>query len=164
MRLYEDTSLRDAISDDPANTLLKWAEDKVVALAEKHEDEEAFEGEFKTLRRLIKTMNRYGGRQGTMDGEERDRNIWVSWWNGHNLWALPVKQPKADDMIQAQSVLSEEDGINALIDMLEPTSDEESNSMQETSTVAGGLMSGFKKASSSADGLDPLQEPLFRRR
>jgi len=174
MRLYEDTSLRDAISDDPANTLLKWAEDKVIALAEKHDDDEAFEDEFKTLRRLIKTMNRYGGRQGAMDGEEKQKYMGKLVERAQSL-GLPVKQPKADDMIQAQGVLSEEDGINALIDMLAPSSDEhkQADSIKKASTVAGGLVAGLKKASSTADGLvaglkkasstadglDPTQEP-----
>ena len=123
MRLYEDPSLRDAIADDPANTLLKWAEDKVVALAEKHEDEEAFEDEFKTLRRLIKTMNRYGGRQNDMDGEEKQKHVGKLVERAQAL-GYPVKQPKADDMVQAQGAVSESDGIQALIDMLEPSSDE----------------------------------------
>lgn len=64
MRLYENADLRDELTDDEAETLLKWAETQLTLLDTPALDDEAYEAQVDTLMRLIKQMNRYAGRQG----------------------------------------------------------------------------------------------------
>lgn len=61
MRLYENETLTENLTDDAAQTLLRWAEAQIMALAENNEDETAFEELFTTLRRLTRTMNTFAG-------------------------------------------------------------------------------------------------------
>ncbi len=67
MRLYENESLTENLTDDAAKTLLRWAEAQVMTLAENNEDETAFEDLFATLRRLTRTMNTFAGLAAQMD-------------------------------------------------------------------------------------------------
>ncbi len=72
MRLYESASLRDELTDDEAEHLLKWAEAEVARLDESGADDDAFEARVDTLMRLLKQMNRYAGRQGQIAAQGVD--------------------------------------------------------------------------------------------
>ncbi|MEQ8673975.1 MAG: hypothetical protein RLP44_32320 [Aggregatilineales bacterium] len=67
IQLYENESLTENLTDDAAQTLLKWAEAQIMTLAENNEDEAAFEELFTTLRRLTRTMNTFAGLAAQMD-------------------------------------------------------------------------------------------------
>ena len=67
IRLYENESLTENLTDDAAKTLLRWAEAQIMTLAENNEDETAFEDLFTTLRRLTRTMNTFAGLAAQMD-------------------------------------------------------------------------------------------------
>lgn len=118
-QLYEDPSLRDEISDDPAGTLLKWAEKKLVALAEKHDNEEAFEEEFATLRQLIKSMNRFTARERMMDEIEKEGQVGQLVERAQAL-GLPAEKPPVSTF-SAQALIPEEARIHTLIEMLDPS-------------------------------------------
>lgn len=64
MRLYENADLRDELTDDEAERLLKWAEAELTGLDTPALDDVAFEAQVDTLMTLLKQMNRYAGRQG----------------------------------------------------------------------------------------------------
>jgi hypothetical protein len=57
-RLYEDASLTEDLSDEPAQHLLKWAEGKLAALGQTIHDEAVFDDAAKALRSLVKLINR----------------------------------------------------------------------------------------------------------
>jgi hypothetical protein len=57
-RLYEDASLTEDLSDEPAQHLLQWAESKLAALGQTIHDEAVFDDAAKALRSLIKLINR----------------------------------------------------------------------------------------------------------
>ena len=44
-RLYESADVRDELTDDEAETLLKWAEDELIRLDESGADDETFEAQ-----------------------------------------------------------------------------------------------------------------------
>ncbi len=73
MRLYESASLRDELTDDEAQHLLKWAEAEVVRLDELGVDDDAFDAQVDTLMRLLKQMNRYAGKQGQISAQGVDQ-------------------------------------------------------------------------------------------
>ncbi len=58
MRLYEDAALRGDLSDAPAERLLKWAEDKLMALDESASDDASFTSGERAIYAIIKDMNR----------------------------------------------------------------------------------------------------------
>lgn len=66
MRLYEDASLRGDLTDEPADRLLKWAEDKLIALDETADDDAAFEAGAEAILASIKQVNRKVGE--TLEG------------------------------------------------------------------------------------------------
>lgn len=56
-RLYESAALRGELTDDPANRVLKWAEDQLIALDETAADDAAFEAGEAALIAKIKQIN-----------------------------------------------------------------------------------------------------------
>ncbi|MBI1257760.1 MAG: hypothetical protein GC204_09845 [Chloroflexi bacterium] len=72
-RLYESADVRDELTDDEAETLLKWAEDELVRLDESGADDETFDAKVITLMDLLKQMNRYAGKQGQFSAQADDR-------------------------------------------------------------------------------------------
>ncbi|MBK8027621.1 MAG: hypothetical protein IPK19_41140 [Chloroflexi bacterium] len=57
MRLYEDSSLRDGLTDEPAARLLRWAEDQLIALDESGVDDAAFEEGVTGILASVKQIN-----------------------------------------------------------------------------------------------------------
>lgn len=72
MRLYESADLRDELTDEEAENLLKWAEGEIVRLDQFAADDEVFDAQVVTLMDLIKGVNRYAGRQGQVSPQAVD--------------------------------------------------------------------------------------------
>ena len=70
MRLYEDSSLTDDLTDNAAMILQQWGETQLRKLGEKHDDSELFEDDFKLLRKVMKGISRYTWRRKEMMPEE----------------------------------------------------------------------------------------------
>jgi hypothetical protein len=68
-RLYEDADVRDELRDDEANTLLKWAEDRLTQLAAQAATDEEFDAKASQFRSLLKGMNRLVGNRSTLDAD-----------------------------------------------------------------------------------------------
>jgi hypothetical protein len=58
---YEDPDLRDSLTDDEAEVLLRWAGEQAARLDASGADDAAFEALAAELRRLVKQINRYAG-------------------------------------------------------------------------------------------------------
>jgi hypothetical protein len=58
---YEDPDLRDSLTDDEAEVLLRWAAEQAARLDASGADEAAFDELTGQLRRLVKQINRYAG-------------------------------------------------------------------------------------------------------
>ena len=72
-RLYEDMSLRDELTDDEANALLKWGEEEITRLANDsaNADESAFDNAMSNLRKVLGGLNRIVGRGPDMPAEQQ---------------------------------------------------------------------------------------------
>jgi|GEM_PF-3934214 len=72
-RLYEDMSLRDELTDDEANALLKWGEEEITRLANDsaNADESAFDNAMSSLRKVLGGLNRIVGRGADMPAEQQ---------------------------------------------------------------------------------------------
>ena len=70
--LYENVSARDELTDEEAETLLKWGEEQIMRLADQELDEEQFELAFDTLSGLVRRMNRMAARWGQMPPEDQE--------------------------------------------------------------------------------------------
>lgn len=64
-KLYESPSLRDDLNDDAATVLLQWGETQVEKLASDHPEE--FEAYTRSLRQLLKRINRFVGQREFQD-------------------------------------------------------------------------------------------------
>lgn len=58
---YEDPDLRDSLTDDEAEVLLRWASEQAARLDASGADDAAFDALATELRRLVKQINRYAG-------------------------------------------------------------------------------------------------------
>ena len=71
-RLYENADLRDELTDEEADTLLKWAEAELTRIDAASADDASFEAQADTLMSLLKRMNRFAGRQGQISAQGVD--------------------------------------------------------------------------------------------
>lgn len=73
MRLYENADLRDELTDDEADQMLKWAEGELARLDAAAPDDAAFEAQVETLMDMLKKLNRFAGRQGQFSAQSTDQ-------------------------------------------------------------------------------------------
>ncbi|MBC7870750.1 MAG: hypothetical protein H7Y09_07905 [Chitinophagaceae bacterium] len=118
IRLYDDSSLTDELTDEPAKVLLKWAETQLPKLAERYYEEETFEDAFKTLRGLMKGMGRLTGQRETMLPEEQQEALQKMFDRSTQL-DYKATADLTDVYLEKQTILSEQDHVNALIAWLE---------------------------------------------
>ena len=70
--LYENISARDELTDEQAETLLRWGEAQITRLADQELDEETFELVFDTLSGMIRRINRLAARRGQLQVEDME--------------------------------------------------------------------------------------------
>ncbi len=73
MRLYENADLRDELTDDEADQVLKWAEAELTRLDSSAPDDAAFEAQVDTLMDMLRKINRFAGRQGQFSAQSTDQ-------------------------------------------------------------------------------------------
>lgn len=71
-RIYENADLRDELTDDEADAMLKWAEAELARIDAASTDDASFEAQADTLMNLLKRMNRFAGRQGQISAQGVD--------------------------------------------------------------------------------------------
>lgn len=69
MRLYELTDVRDELTDDQADKLLKWAEAEITRLDESGISDEEFTAKTDALIAMLADINRFAGRQGQFSAQ-----------------------------------------------------------------------------------------------
>jgi hypothetical protein len=74
-RLYEASDVRDELRDPEAQSLLKWAEAQVTRLAQESADDAEFDAKFKTLRGMLKDMNRFVGKRAELDTDAQTAKL-----------------------------------------------------------------------------------------
>ncbi len=112
VRLYEDTGWREDLIDSEANTLLKWAENKLFAFDVQAADETDFETRVNEMRRVLTHIDKFVARNAAMTPDERQTAL-------DNLASLMQVTPLAqEDLIKrgfsAQAVSDNAPMISAL--------------------------------------------------
>jgi hypothetical protein len=121
IRMYEDISLTEELTDEPAKVLLKWGEAKLMTLAEKTTDidSEDFEDHFKSLRRVMKSINKLAGQTGLDDDTVRTRLTKLI--ERAQSLGLPASEDRIEVyMQQRQSVSDDQAKVKLLTTLLEP--------------------------------------------
>jgi hypothetical protein len=118
IRMYEDISLTDELTDGPAMVLLQWGEGRLSIIANTSPDEDSFEQDFKRLRLLLKAINRFTGLREQMDSEDQADYVRRILQRGQELGFPPAWGQLAAYMAQQDS-LDEEGCVRALISLVE---------------------------------------------
>lgn len=118
IRLYEDASMTEDLTDLPAQALLQWGEKKLRAMAGKHSSPDSFETEFKSLRQLMKAISRFTGQRAQLATEEQRALMQKIAERAAELgYAIPGDQLEA--FMAGQGELAEGDSVQALIALVE---------------------------------------------
>lgn len=121
IRMYEDISLTEELTDEPAKVLLKWGEAKLTTLAEKttNIDSEDFEDHFKSLRRVMKSINKLVG-QTDLDDDTVRKRLTKLIERAQSL-GLPASEERIEVyMQQRQNVNDDQAKVKLLTTLLEP--------------------------------------------
>ncbi len=108
-QFYEDESLTDALTDQPADALLKWGEAQVQFLAQQAKDEDEFDHQFTALRKLIRNLSRYVAEHQEMAQDEQQESLGKI---SEFAQAIGLTINKTvDSIIEEQKLLSNTDSV-----------------------------------------------------
>lgn len=108
-QFYEDESLTDALTDQPADALLKWGESQVQLLAQQAKDEEEFDSLFTSLRKLIRNLSRYVAEHQEMPPDEQQESLDKISGFAQSI-GLSINKA-VDGIIEEQQSLSDTDSV-----------------------------------------------------
>lgn len=126
IRLYEDISLTDELDDQEAQILLKWGAQKLAQIVQTTNDEELFEQQFKTLRQLMKRINRMIGQRTDLDDEQLASYLEKFVAGAHELGYQHITSEHAKQLFQQlHADASDAELVQHFIDMLDSQQSEE---------------------------------------
>jgi hypothetical protein len=117
-RLYEDSSITDELTDGPAQLLLQWGEARLSLMVNTSTDEERFEQDFKRLRLLLKSMNRFTGLRNQMNLDEQRDYLRRILQRGQEL-GFPAAWGHVGSFVDRQQLMDEAASVRALIALVE---------------------------------------------
>ena len=109
-QFYEDESLTDALTDQPADALLKWGESQMQFLAQQAKDEDEFDNQFTALRKLIRNLSRYVAEHQEMAQDEQQESLDKISEFAQSI-GLTINKA-VDNIIEEQKSLSDTDSIS----------------------------------------------------
>ncbi|MCL4255457.1 MAG: hypothetical protein KJ043_16995, partial [Anaerolineae bacterium] len=109
-QFYEDESLTDALTDQPANTLLKWGEAQVQLLAQQAKDADEFDSQFTALRKLIRNLSRYVAEHQNMAPDEQQESLGKISGFAQSI-GLSINKA-VDGIIEEQKSLADSDSVS----------------------------------------------------
>ena len=117
-QLYENTDVREDLTDDEAQVLLKWGEARIAKLAEQGMDDTQFDEAFDNLLKIMSRINRLVGRRDFSTPEEQKE-----WMDkiAESAGAMGVNVSFEQDptTFQQQSALDNIGAINALTALID---------------------------------------------
>lgn len=114
MNLYDDASLTDELTDAPAQVLLKWAEAQIPDLAAQFPEDDTFDDALKTLRGLIKGINRLTGQRAVLSPEEQSETVDTLVARAQRL-GYKADAAAAVNLLSQANSLAESDHVRALL-------------------------------------------------
>ncbi|MDX2075484.1 MAG: hypothetical protein SFZ02_03575 [bacterium] len=112
-QFYEDESLTEALTDQPAKTLLKWGEQQLGALAQKSASPDEFDEQFTQLRKLIKNISRFVAEHQDMAEEEQQEAMQKMMTFAQNIGV--AINGAVGGIIEEQKSLSDEGSVTHLL-------------------------------------------------
>ena len=157
IQMYENVSLTEELTDNPAVVLLKWGEKQLSTLAGKHSDEEAFESDYKALRRLMKSMSKFTSTRHTMSDEEQQDYITNRILSKAQEIGFACTAEDIPAYIEKQKALDEEQNVYALISFIEaaPESPTDSENVPSGSTTDSQDTPPERRIDNDSGMLDP---------
>jgi hypothetical protein len=115
-QLYENTDVREDLTDDEAQVLLKWGEARIAKLAEQGMDDTQFDEVFDNLLKIMSRINRLVGRRDFSTPEEQQE-----WMDkiAESAGAMGVSISTEQDTFQQQSALDNIGAISALTALID---------------------------------------------
>jgi hypothetical protein len=115
-QLYENTDVREDLTDDEAQVLLKWGEARIAKLAEQGMDDTQFDEAFDNLLKIMSRINRLVGRRDFSTPEEQQE-----WMDkiAESAGAMGVNISTEQDTFQQQSALDNIGAISALTALID---------------------------------------------
>lgn len=132
IQLYENASLTEELTDNPAVVLLKWGEKQLGLLAQKHSDEEAFESDYKSLRRLMKSMSKFTSNRHTMTEEEKHDYLSNRIVSKAQELGFGCTEADISPYLEKQKLLDEAQNVEALIALVDSAPTPTENTLTET--------------------------------
>lgn len=128
-RLYEAENLRDELEDAEATVLLKWGMERIAGFAQDTGDDEAFEDACKSLRGLLKYINRFVGKRPQADAETQAKYMG---YVGRFLEPLGYTQVSEAQLMQALPAdpADQMGALNAILGLLTPEQDDAAGPQQ----------------------------------
>ncbi|MFW5772561.1 MAG: hypothetical protein ACOCZH_04475 [Phototrophicaceae bacterium] len=117
-QMMEDESLTDELTSEPAMTLLDWGQLRLRQLADRAPDPLTFHAQFKQLRFLMKSINRFTGQRHDMDIDEQ-REYVRKILDSARLLGFESPYGQVADYIERQQSLDEDGNVRALLALVD---------------------------------------------
>ncbi|NDJ62459.1 MAG: hypothetical protein GYB67_15130 [Chloroflexi bacterium] len=118
IQLYENTRVRDELTDTAAEPLLLWGEALVVRLDAQFPDDEAFDAQYTHLRKLMIQINRFVGKRAA-DSPEEHAERWQRVMEHTDALGQPIAQDARDSFWARHESLSDLETITTLIALID---------------------------------------------
>lgn len=118
VRMYEDMSLTDQLSDETASIMNNWGEAQIKLMASRMDDEAIFDQRFHGLRRVMKTVNKFVGKRDEMDADKRRAYIRRIAERAHEI-DYPAPFDGIAPIADAQPNLDEAGSLRSLLAFIE---------------------------------------------
>lgn len=134
--LYDETSTRDELDDDDAETLLKWGEAQIQRLAAQNMDDAEFDEACGHLTRLLTRVNRFAARRSELSAEDQQLSLSRILESASSL-GLAAGQASVEIFAQQAAPSASSETLRNVIDLLEASgSKADADTSQPTAQAA----------------------------
>lgn len=118
VRMVEDMALTDQLTDDTAKVMHQWATGQLQLMANRHDDEAAFEDAFTQLRGVLKLVNKFIGGRARMDDEKQRTYVRIIIEKAQEA-GYPPQLSSVGTVVDAQKTLDDHLTLRALLALVE---------------------------------------------
>lgn len=117
-QMVEDESLTDELTSEPARILLEWGQYQLTQLAEEAPDPLTFQAQFRQLRFLMKSINRFTALRHEIDIDEQRAYV-RKILDSARLLGMQAPYGLVADYLARQESLDEDANVRALLSLVE---------------------------------------------
>ncbi|RMF81418.1 MAG: hypothetical protein D6737_05065 [Chloroflexi bacterium] len=116
-QLYEDIALRDELTDEEADTLLRWGEAQAEQLVAASTDAATFDARFAALRTVMKHINKFTGKRAKMDAAAQRLQL-KQFMQAAQEFGITITPQQIEMYLQQHATLSHHDNVHAMLALL----------------------------------------------